>query len=82
MRTTLTLDRDVAGRLKEYNRRTGTSFKQAVNDLLRLGLEMIGRKRPADPFRVRAKTLKLKAGYDLDNIGDLLDRLDTPGRSS
>ncbi len=37
MRTTLTLDDDIAAKLKAEARRSGRSFKAAVNDLLRLG---------------------------------------------
>jgi len=38
MRTTLTLDPDIAATLREIERRTGTRHKTLVNDALRLGL--------------------------------------------
>lgn len=38
MRTTLTLEPDVAAALRRRQRERGTSFKQEVNELLRRGL--------------------------------------------
>ncbi len=78
MRTTLTLDDDVAARLKEETRRTGGSFKRTVNDLLRLGLDLRSRPRPARPFVVRARDLGARPGFDLDNVAELLEQLEGP----
>jgi len=39
MRTTLTLDDDVAEKLRTVAHQTRRSFKQVVNDALRTGLE-------------------------------------------
>ncbi len=77
MRTTLTLDDDVAARLKTEVRRTGKAFKQAVNDALRAGLEKRRRERPK-PYRVRARALGLRPGLDYDRISDLLEQLEGP----
>ena len=79
VRTTLTLDEDVAERLKSVMKRSGWSFKETVNELLRLGLEAQPppRRRPA--FRVEARDLKLRPGLDLSNIGELLEQLEGPG---
>jgi hypothetical protein len=49
MRTTITLEADVAARLREFSRRTGRSFKQAVNDAVREGLSSPAVVR-AEPF--------------------------------
>ena len=49
MRTTITLEVDVAARLREFSRCTGKSFKQAVNDAVREGLSSPGVVR-AEPF--------------------------------
>jgi hypothetical protein len=38
VRTTLTLDDDVAAKLHQESRRTGKSFKETVNEYLRIGL--------------------------------------------
>ena len=49
MRTTITLDADVAARLREFAHRKGISFKQAVNDAVREGLSSPAVLR-AEPF--------------------------------
>lgn len=46
MRTTLTLDDDVAEKLKAESRRSGQSFKQTVNEALRRSLV----RKPARKF--------------------------------
>ena len=38
IRTTITLDEDVLSRVKEVGKATGTSFKDALNNLLRAAL--------------------------------------------
>lgn len=58
MRTTLTLDDDVAVLLKKEARKSGEPFKQVVNRYLRLGLT--APKQPnAEKFVVKAKKLGL-----------------------
>lgn len=52
MRTTLTLDADVAERLKQQASSGRHSFKQLVNEALRRGLEIHPRKN-AQPYRVK-----------------------------
>lgn len=78
MRTTLTLDEDVAAKLKERSRRTGQSFKQVVNDVLRIGLNVRRRRAVRTRFQVRARDLGLRPGIRLDNIGELLEQLEGP----
>ena len=46
MRTTLSLDDDVAQLLKKEVRRTGSSFKEAVNRFLRDGIDGLEAARP------------------------------------
>ena len=75
MRTTVTLDADVAARLREMARRRGISFKEALNTSVRLGLSgAAGERRP---YRVPTRPLGLRAGIDLDRAlriaGDLED---------
>jgi hypothetical protein len=74
MRTTLTLDPDVAAKLKQEARRQGISFKEAVNSSLRRGLT---RSAPAAaPYRVKPRRMKAKPGLDLDQARDVADRLE------
>jgi hypothetical protein len=78
MRTTLTLDEDVARQLRELVRRRGTSFKQVVNETLRDGLQR-GRK-PATrqpPFRVTPKACGFRSGVDLLRLNQLNDELES-----
>lgn len=74
MRTTLTLDPDVAAKLKEEARRRGISFKEAVNSNLRRGLA--GREPHASPYRVKPRAMRAKPGLDLDQARHLADRLE------
>lgn len=78
IRTTLTLEDDVAQRLEAEARRTGTSLKQVVNDLLRHALA--ARRRPESrPFVVKARPLGLRAGLSYESVGDLLESIEGPG---
>ena len=78
MRTTLTLDDDVAARVRSLMRRTGRSLKTTVNDLLRLGLESARAPKPRRPFVVRARPLGLRPGMSYDNIAELLELTEGP----
>jgi hypothetical protein len=78
MRTTLTLDDDVAAKLRSEVRRTGKPFKQVVNDALR---ESFCHPRGSTPFKVKPKDLgELQPGVNLDKICDVLE-LEGPGKS-
>lgn len=55
MRTTLTLDPDVARALERIRKQHGVSFKQAVNQTLRRGLEA-GKRTPARRKRFVTRT--------------------------
>lgn len=79
MRTTLTIDDDIAARLKAEMRRRGSSFKQAVNDALRRGLSRNPRTA-IEPFVVQARPLGLRPGLNYDKVGDLLDQIEGPLR--
>ena len=76
MRTTLTLDDDVIAKLRAEMRRKGKSFKETVNEYLRLGLNVRREMRPAKPFKVRARPMGLRPGFSLDCIGRLLEQVE------
>ncbi len=62
MRTTVTLDEDVAQQIERRMRQTGATFKQTINDLLRRGLH----PGTADPnFRVEPFSSEIRPGLDL-----------------
>jgi hypothetical protein len=77
VRTTLTLDDDVASLLEKETRRSGTSFKEAVNYFLRLGL-IASRQPQRKRFVVNPRKMGLPPGLSYDNIGELLDYLEGP----
>ncbi len=77
MRTTLSLDDDVARLLDKESRRSGASFKEVVNHFLRLGLTAA--KRPTrKPFVVTPRKLGLPPGVAYDNVEQLLEALEGP----
>jgi hypothetical protein len=80
VRTTLTLEEDVASKLKAEVRRSGKPFKDVVNEYLRLGFQGRGpRPKPDPPFEIHPRDLgALRPGLSLDNIGDLLEAAEGP----
>jgi plasmid stability protein len=51
MRTTVTIDDDIALRLEQRRADRGQSFKQVINDTLRAGLDAAERGRATDEKR-------------------------------
>ncbi len=78
VRTTLTLDDDVAAKLRAEARRLGKPFKQIVNDSLRLGLNVRSKATPAPPFKVKARPLGLRPGFSYDNVWELIEQIEGP----
>ena len=76
MRTTLTLDSDVAERLASETRRTGKSRKAVVNEAIRLGLGLVGKQTRAPRFAVEPHALGLRPGIDPDRLNQLVDELE------
>lgn len=75
LRTTRSLDDDVVHLLTKEMRRSGNSFKTAVNHLLRLGL--IASKKPSrKAFVVVPRKLGLPPGITYDNVEQLLESLE------
>ena len=77
MRTTLTLEDDLAARLKERARRRRISFKQAVNDAIRRGLmspDRVG--EPKRQFVVQTFRSEFQPGVDPLRLNQLVDDLD------
>lgn len=74
MRTTLTLEADVARKLKELARRQGQSFKAVVNEAIRRGLSS-NVEAPA-PFVVVPHDSALRPGIDASRLNQLVDELE------
>jgi hypothetical protein len=77
MRTTLTLDDDVAAKLKAESRRAGRPFREIVNETLRRGLASRRRTAQQQAFKIAARDLgNLKPGLSLDNVAELIERVE------
>ena len=77
MRTTLTLEDDLAKQLHEEARRSGKSFKETVNEAIRRGLRTGASpgRRPAR-FRVRPSACGFRPGIDVRKLNQLVDELE------
>ena len=78
MRTTLTIDDDLAEALKDLSRQRASSFKAVLNDVLRRGLsagEMP--ELSAEPFRVASAARGFRPGIDPMRLNQLADELET-----
>ena len=60
MRTTVTLDRDVAAQLQGLAHRRRKPFKVILNETIRKGLGNWDKSRAIKPFRVRARNCQLR----------------------
>lgn len=82
MRTTLTIEEDVAfGLRKEQESDPKKPFKVIVNEVLRRGLQgSSGRKSETVPFTVRSRPIGLRKDLNFDNIEEVLDILEGPDR--
>jgi predicted transcriptional regulator len=77
VRTTLTLDDDVAARLQAEARRTGRPFKTVVNVRLRMALAQSVAAQKRKPFRVEPRAMGgPAAGLSYDNVGALLEDIE------
>jgi hypothetical protein len=73
MRTTLTLDDDVANRLERLRRSRNASFREIVNDALRRGLDELTTPPKRDvTFRTRSVDQGGLRLASIDNVGETL----------
>ena len=74
MRTTLSLDEDVAAALERVRKARKAPLKQVVNDALRRGLEQMASPPPVSrkPFRTRPISLGRCLVGNVDNISEVL----------
>jgi hypothetical protein len=79
MRTTLTLDDDVAAKLKAESRRLGRSFRDVVNEELRRGLAQRRTGGTRQPFKITTRDLgNLRPGLSLDKMAELIEQVEGP----
>jgi hypothetical protein len=73
MRTTLTIDDDVAAMLEQTRRKRAASLKDLVNEALRRGLrEMAAQPKPHSPFRTQSVDLGRVRVPSSDNVAETL----------
>jgi hypothetical protein len=70
VRTTVTLDDDVAAALQAAMRERGVSFKEALNTAVRAGLS--DANSPSRPYRVTPFHAEVQPGIDLRKINRLM----------
>ena len=75
MRTTVTLDPDVADKLQRLAHARRASFKETLNDVLRRGLAGQSGASASKPFRVRPHASGLRPGIDPQRLNQLVDQL-------
>jgi hypothetical protein len=71
----VTLDNDVSNLLQGEIRRSGVSFKEAINHYLRLGL-MASAQPQRKKFVVHPRPLGLPTGLSYDNVEELVAALE------
>lgn len=77
MRTTLTIDDDLAGILQRRSRELGKSFKELVNNALRKGLADDIQPGATRAVVVRPHDFGPAPALDMDRLNQLVDELET-----
>lgn len=73
MRTTLTIDDDVAAVLKRLRKTSDKNYKELVNEALRRGLDVTqSRPKPRKPFRTKTVSLGRCLIGNVDNVAEAL----------
>ena len=72
MRTTVTLDSDVAAAVEQLRRERGLGLSEALNELARAGLASREERRPFEQH-----TYRLGIRLDVSNVAEALDLLET-----
>ena len=78
MRTTLTIDDDVARLVQEEVRRSGDSFKGTVNNLLRKGLTASRDPQRRKRFVVTPIAMNTGLGTRYQKVEDLIEAVEGP----
>jgi hypothetical protein len=77
MRTTLTLDDDVATKLTKLSQQQKQSFRRVVNEVLRKGLaSRQGERRKPRAFHVQTFRSAFRPGIDPSKLNALVDDLE------
>jgi hypothetical protein len=74
MRTTLTLDPDVAAKVKLGAKKLGNLIKEIINEALRIGLDPVLNPPAARAYRTDPRPMGLRQGFSYDDTAELLAR--------
>lgn len=72
MRTTLTLDPDIAAKARRVTATSNKPFKEVINTALRVGLDQMLAPPPVKPYQTKPRPMGLRPGFSYDNISDLI----------
>ena len=72
IRTTVTLDDDIVDRIKGVSRSRGASFRDTLNDLLRLALSSENRPQPRT-LTIQPVHMGYRPGLNYDDVASLLE---------
>jgi hypothetical protein len=72
VRTTVTLDDDVLDRVKRESRRRGSSFRDTLNDMLRMALAK-GNQPRRRTLKIKPVPMGYRTGLNYDDIASLLE---------
>ena len=76
MRTTLRIDDDVLERARAVAAKLGVPFRLVVNEALRAGLDRVEQPAKQRRYTTEPRAMGLRPGRDLDNIQELLARVE------
>jgi hypothetical protein len=76
MRTTMTIDDDLADSIERLRDRENLSFRAAVEQLLRAGLRATESKPKSRPYCGKTFNMGLQQGIDPNRFNQLVDELD------
>lgn len=76
MRTTVTLEPDLAKKVKALAHRRGLSFKQALNEVIRHGLTSQARQDAQPRYTLEPHPSGFRPGIDQGKLNQLFDQLE------
>lgn len=76
MRTTVTIDDDLLGEVRERALNEGVPLKQMLNHVLRVGLERSREEKPKKPYRCKTFSMGYPPLHNLDKALLVADALE------
>ena len=73
IRTTITLDEDVAERVKQASRARGIAFKEMLNDLLRLALSQLDTRPQPRSLTIEPVHMGFRPGLNYDDVALIVE---------